>query len=603
MELASIRIVEDGTKQSTRLKCVAMKRIPLGPKLKALPGTMPAAVLREIAVAASTAGGAEAVDDVTAELAVLPLEATEPAVAADEFEVERGELTPLDKLNVVADDVHYAAVVVVAAAAAVAVAVADVVVVADGPYISPLPSSGADVEAVSTAASPISLVAPPGTETTALLTPGTDCVTALEEDKEIVVFVDMVNLADDTVIDEVVASCRENFVAVGKASGEVGLVFSSGLGDTIMGEAPIGEAPIGELDRSEIVLPVLALRWRGAEGREKPSPIKEADGGLLPATAPVVVPDPWEVPSFDLFEEFSFASCCFASSSSDFFVFLGAPNALSHTLKFGFSLEPEELELEPATIFSAAVDLPPTSKVLAVSKASKGLCLSLASVVSSVCVSIQSSLGSKDVVAANIVTLGKGSKPSRTISLLFLSFSSTSLSAQVDKTGLTAALFTVLLANSSIKDDCPKPKLSVFITVPRLSLGTLSAVSTINEFLTSLALAATALPGCKRSIVRKRSLRRGFVAACNFSLRDLRLASLAICCGGGGCKSNCVSFGLGAVIVVNVGGTVVGGGISKGVFAAAAADDKEAIEGAFTEELFEEAFTVVLPTELPEVTE
>ncbi|KAI9587505.1 hypothetical protein GQX74_003351 [Glossina fuscipes] len=179
MELASMRIVEDGTKQSTRLKCVAMKRIrnayklpALGPKLKALPGTMPAAVLREIAVAASTAGGAEAVDDVTAELAVLPLEATEPAVAADEFEVERGELTPLDKLNVVADDVHYAAVVVVAAAAA-AVAVADVVVVADGPYISPLPSSGADVEAVSTAASPISLVALPGTETTALLTPGT----------------------------------------------------------------------------------------------------------------------------------------------------------------------------------------------------------------------------------------------------------------------------------------------------------------------------------------------------------------------------------------------------------------------------------------------
>uniref|UniRef100_A0A1A9WU42 Uncharacterized protein n=1 Tax=Glossina brevipalpis TaxID=37001 RepID=A0A1A9WU42_9MUSC len=434
-----------------------------------------------MAAAASTADDVEAVDEATAELAALPLDATEPAVAADEFEVERGELTP-------------------------------------------------------------------------------DYVTALEEDKGIVVAVDRVNLADDTVIDGVVAWYRENFVAADKANGEVGLVFSSGFGDTIIGEAPMGEAPIGEV---------------------------EAEGGLLPATAPVVVPDPWDVPSFDLFEEFSFASCCFDSSSSDFFVFLGAPNALNHALKFGFSLDPEELELDAVTIFSVFVDLPPTSKVLAVNKASNGLCLSLASGVSSVCVSMRSSFPSKDVVEANIVALGKGSKPSKTVSFLFLSFSSTSLSTQVDKTGLTAALFTVLLANSSIKEDCPKPKLSVFITVPRLSLGTLSAVSTINEFLTSFTLAATGPNGNNSS---------GLLTFC------IRLP-LALPGGGGGCKSNCVSFGLGAVIVVNVGGTVVGGGINKGVFAAAAADDKEAIEGAFTEELFEEAFTVVLPTELPEVTE
>lgn len=62
------------------------------------------------------------------------------------------------------------------------------------------------------------------------------------------------------------------------------------------------------------------------------------------------------------------------------------------------------------------------------------------------------------------------------------------------------------------------------------------------------------------------------------------------------------SFGLGIVTVVKEGAMVVGGGMSRGVFATAT-ELKEAIEGAFIVDEFEEALTEVLPTELPEVVE
>ena len=62
------------------------------------------------------------------------------------------------------------------------------------------------------------------------------------------------------------------------------------------------------------------------------------------------------------------------------------------------------------------------------------------------------------------------------------------------------------------------------------------------------------------------------------------------------------SLGFGIVTVVKDGAIVVGGGISRGVLATAT-ELREAIEGAFMVDELEEAFTDVLPTELPDVFE
>lgn len=113
----------------------------------------------------------------------------------------------------------------------------------------------------------------------------------------------------------------------------------SSFGDVMMGDAPNGDGygagyepqirssmPIRGLsgswlyeDRSEMVLPVLALRVRVA-GMVLCS--LETLGEL--ATC-----------EFELSDDSLLFSGFFVSSSSDFFCFFGTPNALSHAFKFG----------------------------------------------------------------------------------------------------------------------------------------------------------------------------------------------------------------------------------------------------------------------------
>lgn len=318
-----------------------------------------------------------------------------------------------------------------------------------------------------------------------------------------------------------------------------------------------------KLERSDIVLPVLALRCLGAEGSEKVSPINELEVGLLAAVALFETEDN-ELFSCDFSEEFSLLSvCCCFSSSSDFLAFLGAPKALNQALKLGFSLAASAAVVEALLFESTAFSLAVVGefaevKVVAFKadnvavKVSKGLGFSADEVdfkSSSNFLSFSSFVSKCVELVSEEPILGNGSKPSKMFSFGFV-FSSNSFSFSLFKAGLNAALFTVFEANSSMNEGVePMAKSSVFITVPKLNFGTLSAVSTIKEFLTSLVLAATgprgnsssglltfcirfplALPGCKRSIVRnKLSFLLVFEAACSFSFRDFLLSSFAIC--------------------------------------------------------------------------
>ena len=246
---------------------------------------------------------------------------------------------------------------------------------------------------------------------------------------------------------------------------------------------------------------------------------------------------------------------------------MGAPNALNQALKLGFSLPASKAAVPVALLVSLALSLADDAPALLVFdeakvvefiednvavRVSKGLGFSLVKgdfPSSSGFLSFSSELNKCVVLDRGVPIFGKGNRPSNTVSLGF-DFSSVSLSFSVVKAGDELALFTVFEANSSMKEGVePIAKSSVLITLPKLSLGTLSAVSTIKEFFTSLVLAATgpkgnsssglltfcirlplALPGCKRSIVRsKLSFLLVFEACCSFSFKDFLLSSLAIC--------------------------------------------------------------------------
>lgn len=113
-----------------------------------------------------------------------------------------------------------------------------------------------------------------------------------------------------------------------------------------------------KLDLSDMLLPVLALRCLGAEGREKDSPIRELEVGLLVIVALLETEDV-QLFSCDFSEELSLLSACCCggcfSSSSGFLAFLGAPKALNQALRLGFSLFESQLAetllglLAPAT--------------------------------------------------------------------------------------------------------------------------------------------------------------------------------------------------------------------------------------------------------------